>query len=389
MKFCNIEYSVCCDGKNQYCCDQNVVCCDTERRICCNRTSKPDFICCDMQDIVCENVLQESYGGKTQLEYTASYKYLGHMISIQNNNMAHINMMVERSQFIKCKIFNYLNKMQLGKYFFEVAIILFKCLLRPSILYSIETCYNLTEKEIRKIEQTEEDFLIKLAKTKQSCPLSQLYNEFGLYPARFEVIKLQILFLHKIYQEKSDSLLSKFIRKQREFPVKNDWFSQVKENMKFIRIYMTDEELKMCSKWKVKRLVNQQINVIALEYLLQKRKSKGKECVYNKIRMAEYLLPNSENITVKEKRQIFEIRNRMTNIPSNFKNQDSDCKCQFGCDEYETQAHVYECLKIHDEEGQGKTEYMNIFEGTVQQQYTVMQIFMRRLEKRNNYIHSE
>ena len=48
------------------------------------------------------------------------------------------------------------------------------------------------------------------------------------------------------------------------------------------------------------------------------RGSKGIEMVYNEIKMADYLMPNREIITIEDKRYIFAIRNRMIQIPTNF-----------------------------------------------------------------------
>ena len=56
---------------------------------------------------------------------------------------------------------------------------------------------------------------------------------------------------------------------------------------------------------------------LGFNYLMNKRGSKGKEIEYDKIGMAQYLQPNNQ-LEVKEQRKIFEIRNRMTNIPNNF-----------------------------------------------------------------------
>ena len=56
----------------------------------------------------------------------------------------------------------------------------------------------------------------------------------------------------------------------------------------------------------------------AFEYLVNKRGSKGQEIYYSELKMAEYLLPGYENISIDEQRSIFSIRNRMIEIPENF-----------------------------------------------------------------------
>ena len=101
--FCNIVYSKCCFGENVNCCEKALKCCDIDLKICCDRKSRSDFTCCDTNGISCENILTEKYDGKFNMQYSTNYKYLGHYISNENNNMTHINKMVEKSRTIKCE----------------------------------------------------------------------------------------------------------------------------------------------------------------------------------------------------------------------------------------------------------------------------------------------
>ena len=48
-----------------------------------------------------------------------------------------------------------------------------------------------------------------------------------------------------------------------------------------------------------------------MEYLLLKRGSKGNEINYSCIKMAEYLLPNDEGLSISDQRYIFSIRNSL------------------------------------------------------------------------------
>ena len=45
--------------------------------------------------------------------------------------------------------------------------------------------------------------------------------------------------------------------------------------------------------------------------MLNKRGSKGKEMQYSSLKMAEYLLPQNENLSITDQQYIFSIRNRM------------------------------------------------------------------------------
>ena len=64
--------------------------------------------------------------------------------------------------------------------------------------------------------------------------------------------------------------------------------------------------------------------------------------------MAEYLLPNEE-LTIEEQRNIFEIRNMMTNIPSNYISKKANTsRCI--CGKIEDIEHIYNCKKLNTKE---------------------------------------
>ena len=87
----------------------------------------------------------------------------------------------------------------------------------------------------------------------------------------------------------------------------------------------------------------------ALEYLLERRGTKGKEIKYPRLKMSEYLLPQkNENLSIADKQYIFAIRNRMIDIEFNFpKNKISKTLCC--CGELENMNHIYSCKMLNQE----------------------------------------
>ena len=79
----------------------------------------------------------------------------------------------------------------------------------------------------------------------------------------------------------------------------------------------------------------------ALEYLISKRKIKGQEINYQELKMAEYLQPGYEEISINEQRSIFSLRNRMVQIYENFPSMNKKEFCQ--CKKEETMRHIYDC----------------------------------------------
>jgi hypothetical protein len=197
-----------------------------------------------------DNDLVETYDGKVAIEKTEKQKYLGFVISNKGDNMKNINEMKNKSVWIIKNIFNRLHSLNLKKYFFECAIIFLNIMLRSSILYASETYHNLKEPELRALERIEENFLRQLFKTSKGCPIAQLYLEAGHKPARFEIFRIRLLFLKNILNENPESMIYKFNK-------------------------MTLEEIKSASINQFRKQLEKSINKKALEYLLQKRGSKG------------------------------------------------------------------------------------------------------------------
>ena len=91
----------------------------------------------------------------------------------------------------------------LGSYTFESAIIYIKALIRNSTLYAAEAMYKVKESDYRALEMIEESVLKKVFRTKKSCPRHILYLETGLVPARYQVERQVLNFLHYILNQEN------------------------------------------------------------------------------------------------------------------------------------------------------------------------------------------
>ena len=123
------------------------------------------------------------------MKSTEQQKYIGFKLSSKGDNMKNKIEMRNKSVWIINKIFDRLKSLNLGKYYFECAIIFLNAILRSSILYASETYYNMKENEFRVLERIEENFLRRLFNTGKACPIYQLYLEAGHQPARFEIYR--------------------------------------------------------------------------------------------------------------------------------------------------------------------------------------------------------
>ena len=132
----------------------------------------------------------------------------------------------------------------MGPYTFEGALIYIQSLIRTSTLYASETMYNVSENEWRALESIEESALIKVFKTKRSCPRYLLYLETGMYPARYQVHRQMLNFFQYILQQPGDSLLYRMFEVQQKHPTRGDWVSKVKELAEAYDIKLTMKEIR-------------------------------------------------------------------------------------------------------------------------------------------------
>ena len=332
-----------------------------------------------------EENLNETFEGLTPVGKTMEQKYLGFIISAEGNNMANIKAIKNKSIGTIRKLLTKLNTLNLRMYYFECSMIFLNVMLRPSILYACETYYNLSEYQIRQLERIEEDYLRQVFQTLRTCPIVQLYLEAGHIPARFEIKKLRLLYLKNILQQDPSSMIFKFFELQVSNPTRGDWVSACIKDLKELRITESLEEIKQMSKMKFNKMLKERIYENALSYLTKKQQIKGKEIVYKKIELADYLQPYNK-LSIEEKRKIFEMRNKMTKIPNNFLNQAQKVKCV--CGEFEEMSHLYEC-KILNENKILKIEYEEIYKNNPIKQIEILRIFERNLEKIRNIENSK
>ena len=322
--------------------------------------------------------LAEHYDGKVDIEKTDEYKYLGFVISSKGNNLANIRHVKSKSIGVIRRIFTKLASLNLNQYYFECGLILMNVILRGTILYAADMYYNLKESELRQMERIEETYLRKLVKTTKGCPITSLYLETGQTPARFEIIKMRLLYLKYILEQPENSKIRQMLNLQVELPSLNDWASTCKKDLKKLDINLTFEEIRKIPKQKYTVLLKERVRKNAFKYLLEKRGKKGSEIKYSYLEMADYFLPFNNCLTIEEKCELFAVKNRMINIPYNFS---SKCEPKCKCGKNENMLHIYQC-ELYKKEKQPLFPYEKIFNGNLKEQIEVYRKFKQNLQTR-------
>ena len=211
-----------------------------------------------------------------------------------------------------------------------------------------------------------------------------MYPESGHFPERFAIKKSNLMFLKYLLEENPNSLIYRFLKLQLENPTRGDWASSCLIDLKDLQINLSFEQIEKMSKKQFNSIIKESIQKRALEYLIRKKKSKGKEIKYSELKMAEYLIPGYEKITINEQRSIFSIRNRMIEIPYNFPTTNKIEICQ--CGEEVTMKHLYECAFFNENNKSDKPIFEQIYEENLVQQKEINEIFQQNYQRRMKLI---
>jgi len=215
-------------------------------------------------------------------------------------------------------------------------------------------------------------------------PIHLMYLELGWLPLRFIIQSRRLNFLKYILDQKETSLMKQMFNEQKKKPNKYDWVKSVENYLKKLKINLSYEDISSMTKLSFKKLVNKSCEENALIYLKLHIKSKGKELKYYKMELTHYLTSFS-HLTLQEKKELFKMRTRMTDVMSNFKNKYESLNCdKCGEKNYfveETQEHVYKCIENKDNQKKFETIFTNTYETKTLK--GIIKDFLTNMKERN------
>ena len=110
------------------------------------------------------------------------------------------------------------------------------------------------------LEESDKYLMRNLFDSEMGTPVESFYIETSSIPFRFIVQGRRIMFYWTILKE--SELAKQVFSAQQEFPEKNDWFSQVLEDLLAFEIFQTESEIKKMSKYKIKKLFTSKLSRI-------------------------------------------------------------------------------------------------------------------------------
>ena len=155
------------------------------------------------------------------------------------------------------------------------------------------------------------------------------------------------MFLWSLLNKSEEELVKRVFLAQCEFDLEESWVSNVKDELRSCRIYLTFDEISSLSKHQFKKIVKSRVFQKAKEYLfeIQQNHSKTRNLVIGD-KIKKYLL--SFDISLKMKQTIFKLQCKMEDTKENYKTfYINDMSCTF-CEKQHTidsfKHYLEECL---------------------------------------------
>ena len=211
------------------------------------------------------------------------------------------------------------------------------------ILTNSEVWYGIGKVEMDDLEEVDKLLLRRVLDAPASACIESLYLELGLTPIHILIKARRINYLHYLIRLDESEMLRNFFTTQWKHPVKDDWTTQVQNDLQDLKIDLSLEDMKKKSEYSFKRLVKIKMKEFCLDYLLNKkeRHSKMDNLHYVELKLQNYL--TDDDISVKEAKNLFRYRTRVAKFKENFRNSYESIVCPLCQVQPDTQAHSVQC----------------------------------------------
>jgi hypothetical protein len=304
--------------------------------------------------------------------------YLGDILSSDGRNKININDRVCKGRGIMNKILNILETVSFGYHYFRIFVFLRESMFVNGTLTNADVWYGFEPRDLKELENLDREMIRKVFQCPFSTPVEAGHLELGLLPLSCIVKERRV---HYILKSEKSQMLYKFFIAQWENPTKHDWTETVKSDLRDLGIRNDFSYLESKTQISFKNLVNARIKEFALDMLneIKYEHSKMDNLLFTELKIQEYL---AENISVKQKRNIFHFRTRMATFSENYRGQEPQKPCQICVLHVDSQEHSVNCLKTMQNVCK-KGKYCEIFSRNISSDTAIMleQIMKNRQNK--------
>ena len=129
----------------------------------------------------------------------------------------------------------------------------------------------------------------------------------------------RLMYHHHILSRGEEETIKKIYIKQREDPLKGDWFELLKRDFKFIGLEMDEKDIAMTPKNEYKIKINKLFKQAAFEFMIKLKNglSKIENVIYETFSTQEYL--KSKSFNSEERNLLYSLRSRSHPAKMNYK----------------------------------------------------------------------
>ena len=272
---------------------------------------------------------------------TNEYKYLGDLIVINNDLQP---LLWERKDIISgtvCELMTILS--QTRQYSLMASIQYLEGIITPKLLLNAETWPKITEEDYLLIEKIHSQAIKRLLRLPYSTPTKGLLSELGIMTTKNQIMKKQLMFLHRTLTKPDNTLAKEIMIEQGNLPGSN-WFKKAKNNLENLEIDQSIEDITEQTKPQWKKAIEKAITKKELNEFEQWRKN-SKKCNH----LENTKRKNYINILSPAKAKIIlEIRLGILDVKENYHGKHKDTTCRNCNQQNETTEHFIRCLSGND-----------------------------------------
>ena len=269
-------------------------------------------------------------------------KFLGDMINEKGNNMDLINDRTNKGKSAMVNCISLCSEVSMGRYFVQVAILLYFSVFLSTILFNCQAWSNLTKDNLKKLETIQLRYLKRVMRAPTSTSNCFVFLELGLLPIQYIIHIRQLTFLqHILLLDDSDPVYCMYIE-QLSLPYEKNWGNHIQLLLNTYNLAESKPQEMSRPAWK--QVVNTNVSNHAFLQLTEeaKEKTKTQHLVYSEFAPQQYI----HHFHPKTASTIFKIRSMNIECKSNRKSNSPDNLCRLCDTATETQQHLMECPKI-------------------------------------------
>ena len=330
--------------------------------------------------------------GEIPIKSVKKQEYLGSILAHDGKNEENIKSRVSKGQGIVNDILAILNNVHFGDFYIDAFILLRQSLLLSVLLYDIEIVYNLSLKDIMKLESIDYQLSRRVLAVSSKSSKAILMLELSLCPIRFHIMKKRLLYCHFLLTTDSDNLAKSVLLQQISDPIRGDFAYALQNDLVTLNLaHLTFEKIKGFSKIEFKRIVTKQMEEAAFKYLLSEKNKlkKSQRLIYTNFSRQDYLKSGS-NLSKTAVQNIYCVRSESLEVASNYstKYKDNLLCPHISCPGEDSQQHLYsECeyFKI-SEKSDNNTLYEEIFGCNTGKLSFISKRIFKAYKQRNDYL---